>query len=115
MRLLLAEDDAPIAEFLVELLTEEGFQVRHVTTPQAAMQVAASEPWDVCLVESFTISTEPDPGDVAFMRTLAAHAPVVVLTGEPWASTVRPNDLGVRAVVRMPFDIDGLMSALRRN
>jgi DNA-binding response OmpR family regulator len=113
MRVLLAEDDQSIAELLVDILTDEGFQVSRVTTPEAALKLAASASWDVVLTDTFGRSYQPDSPDLAFMRTLATRVPVVVLTAQPWAERVQPGDLGVSAIIAKPFDMDHLVSVLR--
>ena len=115
MRLLLVEDDASLAGTLIELLTEEGYHVTPAATRQAALHLARTELWDLVLASTLSPPhPQPEPGDLIFLRTLAAHAPVALLTAQAWARRVRPADLGVRAILAKPFDLDELLGVLRR-
>ena len=56
---------------------------------------------DIILTDGFSQRSsisglEPDERD--WLRLLAAHAPVVILTASPWASQVRPAELGVALI-----------------
>ena len=98
----------------VELLSEEGYDVTHVSEPEEARQRAAAEAWDLLLIDGFSKShRELQAEDVAFLQHLAAFAPVVVLTARAWASQVQPDDLGVAAIVQKPYEIDHLLGVIR--
>jgi DNA-binding response OmpR family regulator len=113
MRLLLAEDDASLAELLREFLTEERFRIAHAPTREAALRLAAGGAWDLIVTDTFGVGVDPDPTDLAYLGELAARAPVVLLTAQTWARTVSPADVGVRAIVPKPFDLERLLDTLR--
>ena len=51
MRLLLVEDDATIAAFIVKGMKEAGFAVDHAADGDAGLELASREPYDVAVVD----------------------------------------------------------------
>src|SRR5574341_1093216 len=51
MRLLLIEDDAKTASFILKGLKESGFAVDHVSDGESGLHLALSEPYDVAIVD----------------------------------------------------------------
>jgi two-component system OmpR family response regulator len=51
VRVLLVEDDATIAEFVVRGLREAGFAVDHVADGDAGLAAASQEPYDVAIID----------------------------------------------------------------
>ncbi len=51
MRVLLVEDDATIADFVVRGLREAGFAVDHVADGEAGLTAASGQPFDVAIVD----------------------------------------------------------------
>jgi len=52
--------------------------------------------------------------DLSALRALASRVPVVLLTAHDWARRVRPEELGVAAIVSKPFDLDDLLATIGR-
>src|SRR3954471_5577553 len=80
---LLIEDDPAIAEVLTIALSEAGHRVRHARSRADVLAQGGPRRHDVILTDglsqrSSTSGLEPDERD--WLRLLAAHAPVVVLT-----------------------------------
>jgi two-component system, OmpR family, response regulator QseB len=111
MRVLLVEDDPSLAGVLVDLLGEEGQSVTHAATAARALELAQAEPWDVCLVDDhcMPLSRRPDPGALSFLHSLTAVAPVVLCAASSWAMDLEPSELGIAAIVPMPFELDDLL------
>jgi PleD family two-component response regulator len=51
MRILVAEDDAPLAEFLHQRLEQEQFAVQVVSNGAEAQQVASHQPYDLVILD----------------------------------------------------------------
>src|ERR671922_819755 len=51
MRILIVEDDLTIAGFLIKGLREAGFAVDHAADGELGAQLAATEPYDVAIVD----------------------------------------------------------------
>ncbi|MBI4581019.1 MAG: hypothetical protein HY718_15050 [Planctomycetes bacterium] len=114
MRVLLAEDDAVLAEVALEALGDDGHTVTHVTTLADARKLAAVDQWDVLIVDGFGPSYDrPAAEEREALVELASHGRVVLATCRPWATEVRPEDLGVTAVLSKPYDLDRLLETVR--
>jgi DNA-binding response OmpR family regulator len=51
MRILVAEDDAPLADFLYQQLQQEQFSVRVVSDGLEAQRLASDQPFDLVLLD----------------------------------------------------------------
>ena len=114
-RVLLAEDDPTLASLLTELLVDEGYLVTVVVSAADALREAATGAYHLLLVDTFTTpghATLP-PEDVAYLRALAARAPVVVMSARQWALHADPAPLGVAAIIPKPFQLEALLDALQ--
>ena len=113
MRVLLAEDDAMLASVIVEALGDEGHTVTHVARSADAQRLAASERWDVLVVDAFGAGyDQPDQAEREQLRALAAHGPVILASARAWAQHVAPGELGVAAIVPKPYDLEDLLDTL---
>ena len=45
---------------------------------------------------------------------LSGLLPVILLTGRTWAAETSADELGARALIRKPFDLDALITAVER-
>jgi DNA-binding response OmpR family regulator len=113
MRVLLTEDDPILADVLAEFLREHGHRVTHVMDMRQAGCLAHWTGWDACILDPGGDSfLELRPSEAAELRHLAAHVPVVLTTGRAWAHRTEPAQLGVRAILSKPFDLDELVQIL---
>jgi DNA-binding response OmpR family regulator len=55
--------------------------------------------------------TLPD-NELQEIRQLGSFLPVVLLTGRTWAADITASELGARALIRKPFDLDNLLQAV---
>ena len=51
MRLLLVEDDAKTASFILKGLKESGYAVDHISDGETGLHMALSEPYDTAIVD----------------------------------------------------------------
>jgi DNA-binding response OmpR family regulator len=111
VRLILVEDDPPLADLLLDLMADEGIEAAPVPTAADALALAGSGPWDVCLLGASDRSNPSAPAPEA-LAPLATRVPVIVTTVHDWARGVDPAELGVAAVLAKPFDLDALLATV---
>jgi two-component system, OmpR family, response regulator len=105
MRLLVVEDDLPLAEALTTLLTSSGYAVDCVHDGPSAEALAGSERFDLVILDL----NLPEMDGLAVlnaMRARANPAAVMVLTARGSAEDrVRGLDLGADDYMAKPFDV----------
>lgn len=114
---LVADDEALIRWSVAETLAELGMEVRQAAdaaTTLAAID-AAGEPFDVVVLDL----RMPDVDDLSLLtkvRRLLPSATVILMTafGTPEIIS-EAQELGVRAVLSKPFELDHLRSLLDTN
>jgi len=111
-RLLLVEDDARLASMVSDYLGEAGFRTTRAATGAAAMQLAASESFDVLILDLML----PDADGLDLCRSLRAKSdiPVLMLTarGDPLDRVVG-LELGADDYLPKPFEPRELLARLR--
>lgn len=105
MRLLLVEDDLPLAEALVALLAGSGYAIDCVNDGEGARALAASETYDLVILDL----NLPQLDGLAVLRAMRAQgnpAAVMILTARGAAEDrVRGLDLGADDYMAKPFDV----------
>jgi two-component system OmpR family response regulator len=105
MRLLLVEDDLPLAEALVALLVSSGYAVDCVHDGEGAKTLAAAEQFDLVILDL----NLPQLDGLSVLRAMRAQgnpAAVMILTARGAADDrVRGLDLGADDYMAKPFDI----------
>lgn len=105
MRLLLVEDDLPLAEALMSLLVSSGYAVDCVNDGEAARTLVAAEQFDLVILDL----TLPERDGLSVLRHMRADdnpAAVMILTARGAAEDrVRGLDLGADDYMAKPFDI----------
>ncbi|MGQ0609881.1 MAG: response regulator [Paracoccaceae bacterium] len=105
MRLLLVEDDLPLAEALVSLLVSSGYAVDCVHDGEAATTLIGVEPYDLMILDL----NLPELDGLSVLRSMRAEgnrAAVMILTARGAAEDrVRGLDLGADDYMAKPFDI----------
>jgi DNA-binding response OmpR family regulator len=111
-RILLIEDDAPLAGMLEEYLGAAGFRVAAAARGEAGLALAAGEPFDAVVLDLML----PDMDGLEVCRRLRAQSevPVLMLTarGEP-ADRVVGLELGADDYLPKPFEPRELLARLR--
>jgi DNA-binding response OmpR family regulator len=112
-RVLVVEDEAEIADFLVRGLSEEGFDVGHAPDGEAARQAMRGEDWDLVILDWWL----PGPDGLAVLRRYRAEggtAPVLFLTARDAVSDrVRGLEGGADDYLCKPFDFEELLARVR--
>jgi two-component system copper resistance phosphate regulon response regulator CusR len=113
MRILVAEDDAPLAEFLHQRLQQEQFSVQVVSSGPEAQQLASDQSYNLVILDLHL----PGGGGLDILRGIRAKRPdlpVVIVAG---ASTVeervRGLDAGADDYVPKPFAFAELVARIR--
>jgi DNA-binding response OmpR family regulator len=109
-RALLLEDDVALRDLLLEALTGEGFEVRMCSSFQEVLDAAAGAEAEIVIADFWGGSQRTLPeSDRQEIRELCSYLPVVLLTGRTWAAETTAEELGARALIRKPFDLDWLL------
>ena len=113
MRILMIEDDAPLARSIAALLRAGGNAVDHVATGADALAVVAGEPYAVVIldvglpdIDGFTVLER--------LRRRGEKVPVLMLTArDALDDRVRGLDLGADDYLRKPFEPQELEARVR--
>lgn len=74
------DDEAPLREIITELLEAQGYRVRSVATPSAAIAAARAEKPDL-IITDLQLDEADGLVTIAELRKLDASTPVILLTG----------------------------------
>lgn len=113
IRVLVIEDEAPIADFIVRGLREEGFTVEAAAEGAGAWHALQSGPWDVVLMDWWL----PETDGLTLLRRFREtgnKTPVLFLTARDAISDrVRGLDAGADDYLCKPFAFDELLARVR--
>ncbi|GAA6171793.1 response regulator [Colwellia sp. KU-HH00111] len=113
MRLLLVEDDLPLANALQQSLKIKGFIVNHVSQGKQALTALATPEHDMMILDLGL----PDMDGLTLLKELRNHnttLPVIILTARNSIdSKVQGLDYGADDYLAKPFEIEELMARLR--
>ncbi len=113
IRILVVEDEAEIADFLVRGLREEGFTIEHAADGVSAAHWLGSSEWDLVLLDR----SLPDGDGLAMLRRHRAgggDVPVLVLTARDSVSDrVHGLDSGADDYLCKPFAFEELLARVR--
>jgi two-component system nitrogen regulation response regulator GlnG len=114
-RVLLLEDDAALRGLLQEALGTEGFEVLSFDSYVGIRDEASRGAADLILADFWGRGhrrlTDSDREEIL---ELSGLLPVILLTGRTWAAETNADELGARALIRKPFDLDALITAVKR-
>jgi len=113
VRVLVVEDEPPIADFLVRGLREEGFSVEHAPDGQSGLHALQTGAWDVVLLDWWLPIID---GLTVLKRYRAAGGttPILFLTARDAVSDrVRGLDGGADDYLCKPFSFHELLARLR--
>ena len=112
-RVLLLEDDLALQSLLHEALAGEGFEVRTCDSFEEVRDAAALQAGDLVVADFWGGSQRSLPdGERQEIEQLCSFLPVVLLTGRTWAAETTAQELGARALIRKPFDLDHLLGTV---
>jgi DNA-binding response OmpR family regulator len=113
MRLLVAEDDKALGQFLTRGLEADGHRVRLVGDGAAAVEAFRQELPDLTVLE-LNLAVKDGEQVLAEFRSIDADLPVLVLTGRQEVETrVRCFDLGADDLMVKPFSLHEMRARCR--
>jgi CheY-like chemotaxis protein len=114
-RVLLVEDDEIISDVLIDVLIDEGYDVRHARDGRQALQVLEEWRPGVIVLDLTTPGMDGWSFRAAQLQlpTPLARVPVVVLTGA-YVAESRTEALAAAAIISKPFDLGGLLEVVAR-
>ena len=113
MRILVAEDDAPLADFLHQRLLQEQFAVQMVSSGAEAQRLAAEQPYDVVLLD-LSVSGATGLDVLRGIRSKKPDLPVLLVTAACLVEErVRGLDAGADDYLAKPFAFAELAARIR--
>jgi len=113
MRILVAEDDAPLGDFLQQQLQQEHFSVQMVADAGEAQRLALHQPYDLVVVD---LNLRPEKG-LEVLRNIRAKLPdlpvVMVSGGNGSEERVRLLNAGADDSLAKPFAFAELAARIR--
>src|SRR3979411_642066 len=113
MRILVAEDDAPLADFLRQRLVQEQFAVQLASDGTEAQRLAANQAFDLVILD-LKLRRKVGLDGLRNIRSRKPDLPVVVMTGSSMMEErVRGLDAGADDYVAKPFAFAELAARIR--
>jgi DNA-binding response OmpR family regulator len=113
MRILVAEDDAPLADFLHQRLQQEDFSVQMVADGGEAQRLAFDQPYDFVILDL----NSPPEGGLDVLRNIRAKKPdlpvLMVTSANLVEERVRVLDAGADDSLTKPFVFAELAARIR--
>jgi DNA-binding response OmpR family regulator len=111
MRILVAENDAPLAESLYQRLQQEKFAVQVVGNGPEAQRLAANQPYDLLILD---LPGAPGLDVLRNIRSFKPDLPVIIITAAaPVEERVRGFEAGADDLVAKPFVFAELVARIR--
>jgi len=116
-KILVAEDEVPIAELLVQALTDEGYDARKAVQSLRFYDAVREYKPDLILLDLMMPYLEGE--DELHLMQLSpdtAKIPVIVVTAKPDVARDEPTlrQLGVLHIVRKPFELEQLLALIKQ-
>jgi DNA-binding response OmpR family regulator len=113
MRILVAEDDAPLAEFLNQRLQQEQFSVQIVSNRSEVQRMAVDQPYDLVLLD-LDLQAGDSLDVLRGIRLKKPDLPVLIVTGASIVEDrVRGLDAGADDYLAKPFAFAELAARIR--
>jgi two-component system, OmpR family, copper resistance phosphate regulon response regulator CusR len=114
MRILVAEDDAPLAEFLHQRLVQEQFTVQLVSDGLEAQRLAADQTYDLVLLDLSRPEETTGLDVLRHIRAKKPDLPVLIITAASMVEErVRGLDAGADDYIAKPFAFAELAARIR--
>lgn len=113
MRILLIEDDKPLAEGLQHGLCRAGHSVDVVHDGEAGLNAVKDEIWDVVVLD-LGLPIKDGWQVLRELRGCSVTLPVIILTARDAVSDrIRGLDIGADDYLQKPFDLNELLARIR--
>jgi DNA-binding response OmpR family regulator len=114
-RVLLIDDDPTICEVLTEVLELDHYEVRARPDLAGGLRLLAEEAFDLVLTDLFSPTFSPAAfAPVQELTQATSDIPIVVATAFAEAGNVDPASVGAADIILKPFEINDLLSRVRR-
>ena len=113
IKILLLEDDEVLAETLIDLLSDEGFEVLHVRDGEMALDATFNNTFDLFL---FDVNVGKVNGFelLKSLREAECTTPAIFITSlHDIASLARGFEVGADDYIKKPFDFDELLIRIK--
>lgn len=112
MNILLVEDESRVADFIRRGLAAEGWAIEHVTTGEDALEYAASNSYDVILLDLMLPGMQGQ--DVCrLLRARKSKTPIMMLTAlDSPEERIEGLKLGADDYLPKPFDFEELIARI---
>ena len=113
MRILLVEDDLPLANMLLKVLREESYAVDHAPDGQEAEWLAFENPYDLIILDMM-LPVKDGLSVLKNIREAKILCPVLILSAkDDKDSLVEGLDSGADDYLTKPFSIEELLARMR--
>jgi DNA-binding response OmpR family regulator len=113
MRLLIAEDDRALGNFLARGLEQDGHEVTMATDGEMAMEAARSELPEMAVLD-LNLPQRDGTEVLEFLRSLTEDVPILILTGRHEPETrLRCLEMGADDFLEKPFSFAELRARCR--
>lgn len=113
MRLLLIEDDAKIASFVMKGLSAAGFAVDHATDGEEGLDLGLSEPYDVIIVD-LMLPKRDGLSVIEQLRREKIKTPVIILSAKDSVDDrVKGLEIGSDDYLTKPFAFSELLARVQ--
>jgi two-component system, OmpR family, copper resistance phosphate regulon response regulator CusR len=113
IRILVVEDEADLADFVVRGLREEGFTIEYAADGKSGWEAMEAEGWDLIILD-WWLPDEDGLDLVRRYRESGASTPILFLTArDSVADRVRGLDGGADDYLCKPFAFDELLARIR--
>ena len=113
MRILVVEDDAPLASILTRVLREESYAVDHAEDGQEAEWLAFENPYDLILLD-LMLPIKDGITVLTNIRKGGINTPVLILTArDAKEDIVKGLDVGADDYLTKPFSVEELLARVR--
>jgi two-component system OmpR family response regulator len=113
MRLLLVEDDAKTASFILKGLKESGYAVDHVSDGDAGLHMALSEPYDVAIIDVMLPKLD-GLSLISELRRKKNKLPVIILSARGSTDDrVKGLEIGSDDYLSKPFAFSELLARVQ--
>lgn len=113
MKILLVEDEPKLNEFVQKGLRQQGYRVDSVTNGSAALDLAATEPYDLIILDLML------PGQSGFdvldnLRKFEIKVPVMIMSAlNSTDRVIEGLDKGAIDYIKKPFDFGEFLARIR--